>query len=158
MRGAGVNIYIIIGTAVAAFVAGWQVQQWRWDASLTAASFAKYSALVKRDVIKEKVVTKYVDRVREVEVKTQETVYVARNVPSGNCPSLPAGFVELHDASAEGRTPDAARIIDAAPAHVTPAQSAEVVAFNYGQFHKAVAQIVGLQEYINKVCTGAPGN
>ena len=146
------TVYIALATLIAGFAGGWQVQQWRWDASVKEALETRYTAYVTRDRIKEKIVKKYVDRVETVEIKTKELIYAAQAVPSGTCPSLPVGFVELHDAAAASRESSAARVADAAPSGVTPAETAATVAANYGTYAVVAERLIGLQAYVREAC------
>jgi len=41
------TLYATLAALVAGFAGGWLVQGWRWDASLTAAANARYSAVVR---------------------------------------------------------------------------------------------------------------
>lgn len=41
------TLYATLAAMVAGFAGGWLVQGWRWDASLTAAANARYSAVVR---------------------------------------------------------------------------------------------------------------
>lgn len=147
-----ISVYIAIVTLLAGFAGGWQVQQWRWDAAVKEALETRYTTYVNRDKVKEKIVKQYIDRVETVEIKTKELIHVAASVPSGTCPSLPVGFVELHDAAAASRESDAARVTDAAPSGVTPATVAETVAANYGTYSVVAERLIGLQQYVRDAC------
>jgi hypothetical protein len=147
-----ITVYIALATLIAGFAGGWQVQQWRWDASVKEALETRYTAYVTRDRIKERIVKKYIDRVEVVEVKTKELIHVAASVPSGTCPSLPNGFVELHDAAAASRESSPARVADAAPSGVTPAETAATVAANYGTYSVVAERLIGLQAYVREAC------
>lgn len=144
--------YLVLAALIGGFAGGWQVQQWRWDASVKEALETRYTAYVTRDRIKEKIVKKYIDRVEVVEVKTKELIHVAASVPSGTCPSLPVGFVELHDDAAASRESSPARVADAAPSGVTPAAVAETVAANYGTYSVVAERLIGLQNYVREAC------
>jgi len=147
-----IAVYIAAATLIAGFAGGWQVQQWRWDASVKDALETRYTAYVTRDRVKERIVKKYVDRVQTVEIKTKELIYAAQAVPSGTCPSLPVGFVELHDAAAASRESSPARVADAAPSGVTPAETAATVAANYGTYAVVAERLIGLQAYVREAC------
>ena len=147
-----ITVYIALAALIVGFAGGWQVQQWRWDASVKEALETRYTAYVTRDKIKEKIVKQYVDRVQTVEITTKELIHAAATVPSGTCPSLPVGFVELHDAAAASRASDAARVADAAPSGVTPAAVAETVAANYGTYSVIAERLIGLQQYVREAC------
>lgn len=98
------------------------------------------------------VVTKYVDR---VQVVRERGATVIKEIPVYVTPTadaacaVPAGFVRVHNAAAEG-TPlgRAAGDSDAAPSGVALSAVAAVTAANYGTCHELAAQVAGLQEYI----------
>jgi len=98
------------------------------------------------------VVTKYVDRVQVVRERgatliKEIPVYVTP-IADAAC-VVPAGFVRVHDAAAEGTPLDgAAGDADAAPSAVALSAVAEVTAANYGTCHEAAAQVMALQDYI----------
>ena len=144
--------YIALGCLLAGFAGGWQVQQWRWDASIKEALETRYTAYVTRDRVKERIVKEYVDRVQIQEITTKELIHAAQDVPSGTCPSVPVGFVELHDAAAAARASVPARVADAAPSGVTPAAVAATVAENYGTYRIVADRLIGLQRYVRETC------
>ncbi|OGT56299.1 MAG: hypothetical protein A3E01_07035 [Gammaproteobacteria bacterium RIFCSPHIGHO2_12_FULL_63_22] len=96
----------------------------------------------------ERVVTKYIDRVKVVAGRTQTIIReVPVYVPTGTA-DLPAGYRVLHDAAAQGVIPDPARIADAAP---VPAQdAAETVVSNYGTCAETAGQVIALQDWIRE--------
>lgn len=98
--------------------------------------------------VTERVVTKYVDRVRVIRERGATIVKeVPIYVPSDAAP-LPGGFRLLHDAAAAGAVPDPAGIPDAAG---VPAQdAAAVVAENYGTYHETAARLTALQDWVRQ--------
>lgn len=96
--------------------------------------------------VTERVVTKYVDRVKVVEGRTRTIIKEVPVYVPADSPLLPGGYRVLHDAAAQGVLPDPARVADAAP---VPAQDAASTAVeNYGICHGYVEQIIGLQDWI----------
>jgi hypothetical protein len=116
-------------------------------ASLRAAN-ASLALQVKQAAATERVVTKYVDRVKVVEGRTRTIIKEVPVYVPADSPLLPPGYRVLHDAAAEGVIPDPARIADAAP---VPAQdAASGVIDNYGTCHANAEQLTALQEWIRE--------
>jgi hypothetical protein len=100
--------------------------------------------------IKERVITKYVDRVKIV--KEKEYVYrdqAATVVPDRT--ELSNGWVYLHDAAASGTDAESTRSADATPSGVASNQALAVVAENYATCHANAEQLTALQEYVREV-------
>lgn len=98
--------------------------------------------------VTERVVTKYVDRVRVVRERGATIVKeVPIYVPADSYP-LPGGFRLLHDAAAIGAVPDRAGIADAAS---VPAQdAASTVVDNYTTCHETAARLTALQDWVRQ--------
>lgn len=99
-----------------------------------------------------KVVTEYVDR---VQVVRERGATVIKEIPVYVTPTadaactVPAGFVRIHDAAAQGTPLDGpAGDPDAAASGIALSAVAEVTAANYGTCHEYAAQVIGLQDYI----------
>jgi len=98
------------------------------------------------------IVTKYVDRVQVVRERgatliKEIPVYVTP-IADAAC-VVPAGFVRVHDAAAEGIPLDGtAGDPDASASDIALSAIAEVTAANYGICHETAAQVIGLQDYI----------
>ena len=155
-----VALGVIGGVRAAIFLAfalwfAWQAHKWealatgpqeqadtaRERAYKAAAELAKAQAKVT-----ERVVTKYVDRVKVVAGRTRTIIKEVPIYVPATTPDLPAGFRVLHDSAAQGVIPDPARIADAAP---VPAQdAAETVVENYGTCHETAEQVIALQDWI----------
>lgn len=100
--------------------------------------------------IKERVITKYVDRIKVV--KEKEYVYrdqAATVVPDRT--ELSNGWVYLHDAAASGTDAESSRSADATPSGVASNQALAVVAENYATCHANAEQLTALQEYVREV-------
>ncbi|MCD9124030.1 hypothetical protein [Cupriavidus sp. UGS-1] len=121
------------------------------DAERTVASLRSQLDSAEGSVI---TVTKYVDRVRTVEVKGATIIKeIPRYVPAqadAAC-TVPVGFVRLHDAAAAGAVlghdPGS---VDAAPSGVALSAVAETVAGNYTDSHANAEQMTSLQEALRK--------
>jgi hypothetical protein len=99
-----------------------------------------------------RVVTKYVDRVQEVEAQARTIVkeipvYVTKDDDS-RC-VVPVGFVRIHDAAANGDAPSA-RDSNAAPSGVELSAVASTVADNYGICRQNSEQLKALQEWVQE--------
>jgi NAD(P)-dependent dehydrogenase (short-subunit alcohol dehydrogenase family) len=100
--------------------------------------------------IKERVITKYVDRVKVV----KEKEYVYRDQAITVVPDrgeLSSGWVYLHDAAAAGSDAESARSADDTPSGVKANQALAVVAENYAICHANAEQLTALQEYVREV-------
>ena len=102
--------------------------------------------------LSEKVVIRYVDRVRVVReigatITKEIPVYVTAKADAA-CP-IPAGFVRVHDAAAQGvPLGEPAGDPDAPAAGVTLSAVADTVAGNYTACHEAGAQLTALQAWL----------
>ena len=136
---------------IAALIAagyGWKAHNARQAAELADAQ-NKIRALtlaVKQAEATERVVTKYVDRVKVVAGRTRVIIKEIPVYVPADTPDLPAGFRVVHDSAAQGVIPDPARIADAAPVPVQDA--AETIVTNYGTCHETAEQVIALQDWI----------
>lgn len=103
-------------------------------------------------IVRDQVVTKYVDRVRVVEkagqtIIKQVPVYVSAEADRA-C-AVPAGFVRLHDAAAASLpAPDPAGAADARPAGIALSTVAATVAGNYTACNVNAEQLKSLLELL----------
>jgi len=118
-----------------------------------AASNSTNAALLRKLALAEgttRTVTEYVDRVQVVHergatIVKEVPVYVTANADAA-C-TVPAGFVQLHDAAASGNPlPGVAGDPDAPAPGITLSDVAETTAANYAIHHATVAQVTGLQQ------------
>lgn len=113
------------------------------------AAFEQGQAL---GVVRDRVVTQYVDRVNVVEkvgktIIKEIPVYVTAEADRA-C-AVPAGFVRVHDAAATGVPPPGpAGAADAAPAGIALSAVAGTVAENYTSCRAIREQLIGLQDYV----------
>jgi hypothetical protein len=157
-----VHALLCIGALLLGVALGmrYQLQQNERAATLAAAEQAQADAAATRADAQtaDRVVTRYVGRVRTVrEAAAVITKEVPVYVPSDAC-TLPAGFRVLHDAAAAGLVPDAARLADAAPADAQTV--AATVADNYAACHAIREQLTALQQFERErghIGTGAVG-
>lgn len=100
--------------------------------------------------VKEKIVTKYVDRVKVITKKE----YIYREQANNNVPDrteLSNGWVSLHDDAAAARDADSTRSSDATGSGVAANQALGVITENYAICHANAAQLTALQEYVREV-------
>lgn len=122
------------------------------DAATLRAEKAELQTKLNEEIanVKEKIVTKYVDRVRVI--KEKEYVYreqANNNVPDRN--ELSNGWVSLHDDAATGRDADSTRSSDATGSGVAANQALAVVTDNYAACRANAEQLTALQEYVREV-------
>lgn len=139
----------LIALAAALLGFGWmkgaEHVQAKWDAATTEQSLSVARIKQKQAEATVQVVTKYIDRVRVVQIAGDTIIKeVPKYVPSDS-PALPAGFRLLHDAAAGGY-PIPASGTDAAavPAEV----AAETIAANYTTCRENAEKLTALQEWV----------
>jgi hypothetical protein len=100
------------------------------------------------------VVTKYVDRVREVKVQgetiTKEVPVYVPVQADAQC-IINHGFVRLHDSAASGVNPGAPGNADAAPSGIALSTVAETVTINYNIARQNAEQLKALQEWVKAI-------
>ncbi|VVD78509.1 hypothetical protein [Pandoraea fibrosis] len=134
------------------------VQQLRLDSALERAKNAENDATrlsADLDDARENpiVITKYVDRVREIRVKgdtiiQKVPVYVTAEADAA-C-TVPVGFVRLHDAAAGNTPPDNPGDADARPSGVALSAVAETVADNYTAYYELAARYDALRDKLRR--------
>ncbi|RON16054.1 hypothetical protein [Pseudomonas frederiksbergensis] len=149
----GVAAALLVGVLL--FGLGWmargdhvQAQAAQEQSDRLAKAFAQGQAL---GVVRDRVVTQYVDRVQVVEKKgatiiKEVPVYVSAKADAA-C-TVNAGFVRLHDYAASGQplpAPDPAGDADAAPSGIALSTVAETVAGNYTSCQQNAEQLTQLQ-------------
>lgn len=100
--------------------------------------------------IKERVITKYVDRVKVI----KEKEYVYREQATNNVPDrseLSNGWVYLHDSAVRGSDADSTRSSDATGSSIAANQALAVVTDNYASCRANAEQLTSLQEYVREV-------
>ena len=100
--------------------------------------------------VKERIVTKYVDRVKVITKKE----YIYREQANTNVPDrteLSNGWVSLHNDAVAARDADSARSSDATGSGVAANQALAVVTDNYSACHANAEQLTALQEYVREV-------
>lgn len=148
-------IAVLVLLAAIGYGAMWQehrvatAQQERDDARSERDAALATSASEK---VTTQVVTQYVDRVQVVRevgatITKEVPVYVTAKADAA-CP-VPVGFVRLHDAAAEGRTPEPAAGDPDAPA-ARIALSAVADTYTYTTCHETREQLIALQAWIDE--------
>lgn len=123
-----------------------------------AAALGREGALAKELRLergKERVITRYVDRVRVVR---EQADTIIKEVPIHVTPQadsrcdVPVGFVGVHDAAARNLPLDQpARNPDAPAAGVALSAVAATVTGNYGTCHEIREQLIALQAYVHSI-------
>ncbi len=147
------QVWFLIGGAIALWGYGnWQYNrgeaavQGRWDASVKQAKALVKPLVTEQAKITERVVTKYVDRIKVVHEKAKViTQLIPTYIPSDAC-DLPPGFRVLHDASANNTIPGSAEEINAAPVPVRVAT--KTITDNYTSCHETEETLISLQEWV----------
>lgn len=147
--------WLLILTISAAAVAGayYRVKSLGWEerdaiAQKEEKERERLAAVLatKQVAVTERVVTKYITRTKEIQVKGEEVIReVEKLVPSGSC-DLPGGWRVLHDAAAQGSLPETASGDAAAP--VPAATAATTVAQNYAICRLDQERLRALQEWV----------
>lgn len=123
------------------------------DQLQAAAAKAKVEMVVTDQKLKvaqgrvtEKVVTKYVDRLKVVHDRGATIVKQVPIYVPIDSPDLPAGFRVYFDAAAKGILPDPTRIADASP--VSAQDVATITAEDFAICHENAEQLIGIQNWI----------
>lgn len=145
----------ILAALLAASAIAWAllVQQLRLNRAESRATAAESMAIQLDADLRDarantKVVTQYVDRVREIRVKgdtiiQRVPVYVTKEADAA-C-TVPVGFVRLHDAAAANLPPGDPGDADARDSGLALSAVAETVSDNYTACHAVVAQLDALK-------------
>jgi hypothetical protein len=128
------------------------IAQMEADAATLRAEKAELQVKLTTEIanIKERVVTKYVDRVKTI-VKKE---YIYREQANNNVPDrseLSNGWVYLHDSAARNSDADSTRSSDGTGSGVASNQALAVVTDNYAACHANAEQLTALQEYVREV-------
>lgn len=149
---------LLFGMALLAAIVGgiWTVRHRIASAEARAATAetraGRLQAELEQAQMGERVVTVYVDRVRTVR---ERGATITREIPihvtakaDAACP-VPAGFVRVHDAAAQGVPLDpSAGDPDAPVPGLALSGVAATVASNYTACHETAAQLTALQEWV----------
>ena len=102
---------------------------------------------IKQAVVSDQTVTKYVDRVQDLQKTSREIIKEVKVYVQDTC-TLSGGFRLLHDSAIYNELPDPARIVDEAP--VSVADVAETVARNYGICEETKTTLQALQSWVRE--------
>jgi len=145
----------VLSLVIALFLSGLYVgHQWGTSACKDAviASYKQGIEIAERQtVVTQRVVTKYVDRIKTVEKNSQEINNAIPNfIKADHDTFLSGGFRLWHDAAAQNAPglPDPTRIVDA-PIVGTP-EIATTIGTNYDACHKNKEQLDSLQQWIRE--------
>lgn len=122
------------------------------DAATLRAEKAELQSKLTAEIsnVKERVITKYVDRVKVIKQKE----YIYREQATNNVPDrteLSNGWVYLHDTAARGEDADSTRSSDATGSGVEANQALAVVTDNYAACKANAEQLTSLQQYVREV-------
>lgn len=101
----------------------------------------------KQSQISDSVTTKYVDRIKIVQGRTQEIIKEVK-IYVQDTSNLSPGFRLLHDSAANNELPDSTRIVDEAP--VKTQDVAETVVRNYGICQENSQTLEALQDFVRQ--------
>ena len=119
-----------------------------------AQATAAVKSVTKQGAITERVVTKYVDRVKllagaTTTIETEVIKYVDSKPLALAC-MLDAGWIRLHDAAAAGGVPDPTSAADGAAGTITAAQALPAVTRNYAAANRNAARLEALQGWVRE--------
>tara|TARA_R110000868_G_scaffold175682_1_gene412844 strand:- start:194 stop:745 length:552 start_codon:yes stop_codon:yes gene_type:complete len=159
--------FAVLGLACAAlFGYGWFKGNEHGTAKLTEYIGKQLTESIKMQgkqaVVTEKVVKKYIDRVKVIKEKGDEieklvTVFVPAKVDAG-C-RINNGYLRLHNAAATNTVPEATHPADEAASGLKLSHTLRVIAGNYSTCHQTAARLVGLQSWVSQqyeLSTGQP--
>lgn len=101
----------------------------------------------KQEVITERVVTKYITKIKEVR-KTNEQIQNLITTENDHMCTLPESFRVLHDAAAEGTVPNSTAAADDTPSGIALSDAERTIVANYGQYQEVAEQLKALQEWV----------
>lgn len=123
----------------------------KWETVQAANALHAAQVGQKRAEVTTTVLTRYIDRVRTVRVKsetiTKEVPIYVTKTDDSRC-VVNNGFVRLHNAAAANELPGSTSGANESPASVALSTVAETVAENYGTCHENAAQLEALQEWV----------
>lgn len=160
---AAVIIGLVIALLIAIIVAtraNHSAEESQRNENLAKAQVVALKADLETEAGKERIVTRYVDRVQEVRtVGATITKEVPRyvTVEADRACVVPVGFVQLHDAAAAGVPPAAtgAGNPDAPAAGIALSAVAETVAGNYTTCQETAEQLIALQAHVRLIQGGS---
>ena len=157
----GTSILFSIGIYAAVFLlalgigvfAGMRLDAYQTEKAALEASKAVVSTIGKQDAATSAVEAKDADQ--QVKIVTN-TITVVKRVPvyvkvdkAKACPTVPAGFVAIHDAAALSAEPKPMTEDQAAqPSNKTLQDVANTVVENYGSCNAAIQKLTDLQEWV----------
>lgn len=147
---------LAVASAGLGYTRGASSVQDRWDKATAEQSSAIAIARQHQASVTERVVTRYVDRVRTVREAGETIVHEVPVYVPTQCDSdgrLPAGWRLLHDAAASGEPAEPSRAADAQP--VAPDAAAETVARNYLSCRLTAEQLIALQAWVREQSSAA---
>lgn len=125
--------------------------QWRAVAAKLQAEIDKKNVVSAQ--VTQKIVTKYVDKVKIVKEKGD---VIIREVPkyisekSDTECVIPKSFVMLHDSASKNEVPDSSGGIDGTPSTTKLSTVIETVAGNYTIYYETAEQLKALQEWVKQ--------
>lgn len=134
------------------FEGGLQTElHWRDQIRIQQEEIARLQA--QSEVVTEKVVTKYIERVKVVKEKQNAIIkevpkYITKEADA-NC-TIPKSFVVLHDAAAKNQLPDTTRGIDEAASGINLSDVARTITINYGTYHQLSEELTALQDWVRE--------
>lgn len=146
------TISTILLVAGVYFYGGYGVEmEWRKKASELQAEIDRKNAVSAE--VSEKIVTKYVEKVKFVKEKGDVIVkkvpeYIT--VKSDSECVIPKSFVLLHDSASRNEIPDSTGPIDDTASTVKLSDVARTVTINYNNYHQLSEQIKALQDWIKQ--------
>jgi len=157
----GTSILTSIGTYAAVFLlalgigvfAGMRLDAYQQTKAALEASQAVVSTIGKQDTATAAIETKDADQ--QVKIVTN-TITVVKRVPvyvkvNKACPTVPAGFVAIHDASALSVEPKSMTEDQASqPSNKTLQDVANKVVENYGTCNATIQRLNDLQEWVKQ--------
>lgn len=136
---------ILAGTHWYTYNAGKDNVQAKWDLSIERGKAIVAELKQKQTVIEERIVIRYVDRVKTIHEKGKTIEKLIPYYIPVDTPDLPSGFRVLHDAAATNTVPEPSAGVGALPVPVKDV--AETLNFNYAQCHQEREKLNALWEW-----------
>ena len=150
----GLQILSLFLLVAGTFFVGGISNQAEWQLKVKQMEVEIAKKEIEAEQISHEVITKYVDRVKIVEGKTNEIikkvpVYITKE--SDDKCIINSGFVSLHDASAsQTKIPDTTGDINDTASKFKLSDVATTISKNYGIYYQVAEQLTSLQDWIIK--------
>jgi len=143
---------LLIGLIIAmagAFAEGVLYSNSWWQAKVKEMELKIAQAEAKAAQVNEKIITKYIEKIKVVKEKTNENIkYVETFITKhDNSIVFPKSFIMLHDSASQNEVPGSAGSLDESPSDVKASELLSTVVENYGTCYELRETVVAWQDW-----------